>query len=99
MVIVVWTVAVDYLVALCIYAVASLTLAGGQGCWLNGRVLHNSSKYVLRSTPPVDVWRVSHVPDLPKGGPVGPCTDVVDHVAVKNTAWLHDTKDDVTHHQ
>ena len=62
-----WVVAADYRVELCIYAVASLTWAGGPGCWFDARSLHELSKYVLCCTPPVDVWRVSQVPNLPKG--------------------------------
>ena len=95
---VVWTVATDYLVALCIYAVASLTLACGRGYWFNGRDRHQLSRYELRLTIPVDVWWVLHVPYTPIFGPV-PITDVVDHVGVKAVSWLHGTKDDVANHQ
>ena len=99
---VVWTVAVNYLVALCIYAVASLTLAGGQGCCFNGRALHHSSKYVLRGTPPIDrsrffIFPIHHavVPSIhvsmswitwPKKKPLG-CTTQNTMLPTTNDEW------------
>ena len=55
---VVWTVAVNYLVALCIYAVASLTLAGVRGYRLEVPDLHETPKDVFCVTPSVDarIW-------------------------------------------
>ena len=95
----VWTVATDYLVALCIYAVASLTLAGVRGYRLAVPDLHETPKDVFCVTPSVDarMWFIQ-VPYPPKGGPV-PIADFVDHVAVNAVPWLHSTKDDVTNHQ
>ena len=96
---VVLIVAVDYLVALCIYAVASLTLAGVRGYRLEVPDLHETPKDVFCVTPSVDarMWFMQ-VPYPPKGGPV-PIADFVDHVAVNAVPWLHSTKDDVTNHQ
>ena len=94
----VWTVAADYLVALCIYAVASLTLAGVRGYRLEVPDLHETPKDVFCLAPSVDVRWAFQVPCPPKCGPV-PIADVVDHVAVKAVPWLHSTKDDVANHQ
>ena len=95
---VVWTVATDYLVALCIYAVASLTLAGVRGYRLEVPDLHETPKDVFCLTPSVDARWFFQVPYPPKGGPV-PIADLVDHVAVNAVPWLHSTKDDVANHQ
>jgi hypothetical protein len=70
------------------------------GCpWLDRRYLHETSKDVFCVAPPVDVRRFLQVPYHPVRLSISPRADFVDRVAVETVSLLHNTKDDVPHHQ
>ena len=65
---------------------------------LDGRCIHETSKYVFCGTPSGDVWRFFHFPYQPVGGSVIRA-DFVDHVGTQVVPWLYGTKDNSAHLQ